>query len=107
MFSGVLIYFVLLGIGGVLSYKGIVHDRLLKRAGQMQMIFLYMLIYVMGIRLGMNREVIETLGTIGFKSGVFALLTALGGILGVFILDRTLIKNGNITKNERRNSHDS
>ncbi|SHJ44954.1 Membrane protein of unknown function [Dethiosulfatibacter aminovorans DSM 17477] len=107
MFSGVLIYFVLLGIGGVLSYKGIVHDKLLKRAGQMQMVFLYMLIFVMGIRLGMNREVIETIGTIGFKSGVFAVLTALGGVLGVFVLDKTLIKGGNNTRNEGRNSHDN
>ena len=106
MFSGVLIYFVLLGIGGVLSYKGIVHDKLLKRAGHMQMAFLYMLIFVMGIRLGMNKEVIDALGTIGVKSGVFAIVTALGGIIGVFILDKTTIKSGNRRKDEGGKNHD-
>jgi uncharacterized membrane protein YbjE (DUF340 family) len=100
MFSGVLIYFVLLGIGGVLSYKGIIHDKLLKRAGYMQMVFLYMLIFVMGLRLGMNRQVIESIGTIGFKSGVFAVLTAAGSIMGVFVVDKTIIKSKNNRKNE-------
>jgi uncharacterized membrane protein len=51
MFNSIFIYFALLGIGGVLSYKGIIHDKLLKRAGYMQMVFLYILIFIMGIRL--------------------------------------------------------
>jgi|LGOV01.1.fsa_nt_gb uncharacterized membrane protein YbjE (DUF340 family) len=100
MFNSIFIYFALLGIGGVLSYKGIIHDKLLKRAGYMQMVFLYILIFIMGIRLGMNKDVIESLGTIGFKSGIFAVMTAVGGISGVFIIDRTIIKSGNSRKKE-------
>jgi uncharacterized membrane protein YbjE (DUF340 family) len=93
MFSGIFLYLILLIIGGILSYKGIIHDKLLKRAGQMQMLFLYMLIFVMGMRLGMDDKVLEAIGTIGFRAGIFALVTAVGGVLGVFIVDRTIIKS--------------
>lgn len=107
MFNSIIIYFTLLGIGGFLSYKGIIHDKLLKRAGMMQMVFLYMLIFVMGLRLGMNKQVFESIGTIGFKAGIFAVLTALGSILGVFIVDKTIIKSGKDSKKEESGSNDN
>ncbi|MBN2286175.1 MAG: LysO family transporter [Tissierellales bacterium] len=101
MFNSVWLYLVLLIVGGFLSYKGIIHDKLIKKAGQMQMVFLYMLIFVMGLRLGLDEEVLEALGTIGFKAFLYAIGTILSGILFVHLADRFLIKSSKGEANDR------
>ena len=93
MFNGVLLYLILLIIGGLLSYYGIIHDKLLRKAGKMQMVFLYMLIFVMGLRLGLDKKVLDAIGSIGLKAAFFAISTSIFGILFVFIVDKIIIKN--------------
>jgi uncharacterized membrane protein YbjE (DUF340 family) len=101
MFNSVLIYLTLLVLGGVLSYKGIIHDKLLKRAGQMQMAFLYMLIFVMGIRLGMDEEVLKAIGNIGVKATVYTIGTISFGIVFVYFTNKFIINN----KKEQENDY--
>lgn len=92
MFNSVVLYLVLLIAGGLLSYNGLIHIKMLKRVGSLQMLFLYILIFVMGIRLGMDKDVLKAIGTIGFKATVFTIGTLATGVAAVYVVNRFLIK---------------
>ena len=92
MFNSVILYLVLLVAGGLLSYNGLIHIKMLKRVGSLQMLFLYMLIFVMGIRLGMDKVVLKAIGTIGFKAAVFTVGTLATSVAAVYVVNRLFIK---------------
>lgn len=93
----ILLYFGLLAIGWLLSNKGCIHKKLMARISNIQTLFLFILIFIMGIRLGMNEQVISSIGQIGFKSVVFALFTAGFSIIFVFLARKKFIADKNIT----------
>lgn len=93
----ILLYFGLLAIGWLLSNKGYIHEKLMGKISSIQTLFLFILIFVMGIRLGMNEQVVSSIGQIGFKSVVFALLTAGFSVIFVFLVRKKLITDTNIT----------
>jgi len=93
----ILLYFGLLAIGWLLSYKGYIHNKLMGKISSIQTMFLFILIFVMGIRLGMNEQVISSIGQIGFKSLVFAFLTAGFSVVFVFLVRKKLITDTSVT----------
>ncbi|MBP1926598.1 uncharacterized membrane protein YbjE (DUF340 family) [Sedimentibacter acidaminivorans] len=93
----ILLYFALLAVGWVLSNKGFIHEKLIAKISSIQTIFLFLLIFVMGIRLGMNEQVVSSIGQIGFKSVVFTLLTAGFSVVFVFLVRKKFITDENIT----------
>jgi len=92
----ILLYFGLLFIGAILSNKGYIHEKLIKKISNIQTVFLFLLIFTMGIRLGMNEQVVSSIGQIGFKSLVFAILTAGFSVVFVFLARKKLITDKNI-----------
>ncbi len=93
----ILLYFGLLAVGWVLSNKGFIHEKLIAKISNIQTIFLFLLIFIMGIRLGMNKQVVSSIGQIGFKSVVFTLLTAGFSVVFVFLVRKKFITDENIT----------
>ncbi|MBV1756904.1 MAG: lysine exporter LysO family protein [Dethiosulfatibacter sp.] len=92
MFNSVILYLILLVAGALLSYRGLIHIKMLKRVGSLQMFFLYMLIFIMGIRLGMNKEVLKAIGDIGFKAAVFTVGTLATSVAAVYVVSQLLFK---------------
>ncbi|HBH13557.1 MAG: hypothetical protein XD91_0967 [Clostridiales bacterium 38_11] len=92
MFNSVMFYLILLVAGGLLSYRGLIHIKMLKRVGSLQMFFLYMLIFIMGLRLGMNKEVLNAIKDIGFKSVVYTIGTLVTSIAAVYGTNHLFIK---------------
>lgn len=88
MFTTICMYFGLLIVGAILSYKGLISDKINNKLSKIQMFFLFVLIFVMGIRLGMNEEVINSLTTIGIKAFIFSLATIAGSIICVYIVNK-------------------
>lgn len=88
MFTTICMYFGLLIVGAILSYKGLISDKINNKLSKIQMFFLFVLIFVMGIRLGMNEEVINSLTTIGIKAFIFSLSTIAGSIICVYIVNK-------------------
>lgn len=84
--SSILLYLALLILGGLLSYKGLVHKELYHRLDVIQMICLFALLFTMGLRIGMDDEVIRAFGQIGLHATIFALFTVAGSIFAVFAL---------------------
>lgn len=93
----VLFYFGLLTVGWFLSNKGYIKEKLLEKISHIQSIFLFFLIFVMGIRLGMDKQVVASIGQIGIKAFVFAFFTAGFSVVFVYFTRKKLINNKEIT----------
>lgn len=93
----VLFYFGLLTVGWILSNKGFIHDKLMGKISHIQTIILFALIFVMGVRVGMDEQVITSIGQIGIMAFVFAVVTALVSILFVYIVRKRLFTDTRIT----------
>lgn len=92
----VLLYFGLLAVGWLLSNKGLIHDKLMGKISHIQTIILFGLIFVMGIRVGMDEQVISSIGQIGIIAAVFAIITASVSILFVHIISKKLFSDTRI-----------
>lgn len=93
----ILLYFGLLAIGWLLSNKGLIPNKLMGKISSIQTMFLFILIFVMGIRLGMNEQVVSSIGQIGFKALIFAFFTAGFSVFFVFLVRKKLISDTNVT----------
>jgi len=93
MLTNVLIYLALLVIGGLLSYKGLIHKKLIKKAGSLQLFFLYVLIFIMGLRIGLDRDILDAIYSIGLKAAIYALTTIIISAFMVFIVSKYIIKS--------------
>lgn len=93
----VVLYFGLLALGWVLSSKGLIHSGLMKKISHVQTVILFGLIFVMGIRVGMDEQVVSSIGQIGVKAAVFAAVTAGLSILLVYAARKKLFNEGRIT----------
>ncbi|WP_326910864.1 LysO family transporter [Sedimentibacter sp. MB31-C6] len=93
----ILMYFGLLVVGWMLSSKGLIHEKLMMKISNIQSIILFSLIFIMGIRVGMDEQVVSSIGQIGIKAAVFAVITAGLSVLFVFIARKKLITDINIT----------
>ncbi len=93
----VLLYFGLLAVGWILSSKGFIHDKLMKKISPIQTLLLFALIFVMGIRVGMDEQVVTSIGQIGIIAAVFAIVTAGLSILFVFAVRKRFFKESRIT----------
>lgn len=93
----VLLYFGLLAVGWLLSNKGFIHDKLMGKISLIQTIILFGLIFTMGVRVGMDEQVISSIGQIGLIAAVFAITTAAVSILFVFAVRKKLFTDTRIT----------
>ena len=93
----VLLYFGILAVGWFLSSKGKIHGSLMKKISVIQSVILFGLIYIMGVRIGMDEQILSSIGQIGIMAAVFALITASFSILFVYAARKKLISDTNIT----------
>ena len=93
MSINILLYLILLIIGGLLSYKGLIHEKLIRKAGSIQLLFLYVLIFIMGLRIGLDRKIVDAIYDIGFKAAIYAVVTILFSLLAVYIASKHIIKS--------------
>lgn len=93
----VLLYFGLLAVGWLLSNKGFIHDKLVGKISHIQTVILFGLIFIMGVRVGMDEQVISSIGQIGIMAFVFALVTALVSMLFVYVVRKRLFTDIRIT----------
>ena len=93
----ILMYFGLLAVGWFLSSKGLIHNNLMKKISGIQAVILVGLIYVMGVRVGMDEQVLSSIGQIGLTAAVFAVTTIAFSILFVYLSRKKLFSDKRIT----------
>ena len=84
--SSILLYLSLLIVGGILSYKGLIHSQLMNKIDKLQLACLFALLFIMGLRIGMDDRVLKAFAQIGLHSILFALFTIIGSVGVVHIL---------------------
>ena len=93
----IFLYFGLMAVGWLLSSKGLINKRFMSKISFIQTVILFVLIFVMGIRVGMDEQVVSSIGSIGLKAFAFAVSTAGFSILFVHVARKKFIKDVTIT----------
>ncbi|MGL4791708.1 MAG: LysO family transporter [Anaerotignaceae bacterium] len=72
-------------LGFLIGYKLKFTDKIMKMNGKIQTLCLILLIFSMGMGIGINKEVLTSLPTIGLKAVIFACVTILCSVAVVYI----------------------
>lgn len=88
-----MIYIILSLLAGFfVGFKSNITEKMIKINSKMQTLCLVLLIFVMGMGIGMNKEVLDNLSTLGFKAVLFAVVTSMGSVLVVYLFSFILEK---------------
>lgn len=79
------LYLIILFLGIFIGYKEISHKKLLERLNHLQMAALVALLFIMGIRIGVDKEVINSIGTLGLQAFVLSGSAIFGSVAIVFL----------------------
>lgn len=84
--------FLAVGIGFLIGYKGFIKEKGIKLNSKLQTVWLMLLIFCMGVSIGRNGEIVKNLHLLGGKAILFAVMTALGSIIVVYIFSRLFLE---------------
>lgn len=84
--------FLVLGLGFLIGYKGVLQEKGLRMNGRLQTAFLLLLIFCMGVSIGRNGEILRNLPLLGRKALLFAVFAILGSTLAVYFLSRLFLQ---------------
>lgn len=87
-----LLYLVILVLGGILGYKDKVSEKLNKKLNSIQNLCLLLLLFIMGVKIGIDDKVFSSFFTLGFKALVVSIFTVSFSILGVYIVNKIFFK---------------
>lgn len=94
-----LLYLLLLLAGGIIGYNDLASEKLQSRLGKIQTICLLFLLFTMGIRIGLDENVVSSFFNIGFKAIILGVFSVLFSVLFV-----KLVRNFIIGKKEGKTS---
>jgi uncharacterized membrane protein YbjE (DUF340 family) len=60
-------------------------DRMKELNGKFQLVFLSLLLFLMGVSIGSNPQIVENLSLIGLKSLMFSIMTVAFSVLFIYI----------------------
>lgn len=92
--SSILLYLALLIFGGFLSYKGLIHEKLMNKIDKLQLACLYALLFIMGLRIGMDDRVLKAFAQIGVHAIIFSIFTIVGSVAVVHVLVKIYRRKG-------------
>lgn len=90
--TSILLYLLLLILGGFLSYRGVVSQKLFDKLEHIQLICLFILLFTMGLRIGMDDRVINAFLKLGIHATLFAAVSVICSVFGVWFFRKTLLK---------------
>ncbi len=91
----ILLYIVIMIFGAFLGNRKLIPKVLMKKIDTIQFLCLLLLLFIMGVSIGLDEEVIQSFGTIGVQGIIFALSSIVFSIIGVrLIASKVLLKGG-------------
>jgi len=79
----ILLYVLIILLGAWLSNKGKLNHIVLKNLSKIQYACLLLLLFIMGVNIGINKEIISTFGKLGVQALVLALFSIIFSIAAV------------------------
>lgn len=81
----IIIYTAIMVMAIYLGKKGFLKNKLKNKIDKIQLVLLIILLFIMGMGLGKNKDVINSLSSIGFKSIIMALATIAFSVLALYL----------------------
>ncbi|HHV45520.1 MAG TPA: lysine exporter LysO family protein [Tissierellia bacterium] len=86
-----IIYFLILFLGFIIGHKDKINDGLYRKINILQNVCLYVLLFIMGIRIGLDDSVISSFLSIGYMAVVITLITLIVTIGIVRLLSKLIL----------------
>ena len=84
--------FLVVGIGFLIGYKGLIKEKGIKLNSKLQTIWLMLLIFCMGVSIGRNGDIVKNLPLLGGKAILFAIMTALCSTVVVYVFSSLFLE---------------
>jgi len=94
----ILLYIVIISIGALVGYKELVSEKILKRMGTIQYICLLFLLFVMGIKIGINKSILMSVHKLGLTAVVISIFSISFSILGVKFISKFIKSEKRVEK---------
>lgn len=78
--------FLSIGLGILIGYRNMLSPKAIKWNSRLQNVWLLLLIFVMGMSIGMDGDILKQLPVLGGKALLFAVATIIGSVLVVYIV---------------------
>ncbi|SKC69616.1 LysO family transporter [Maledivibacter halophilus] len=93
----ILLYIMIILLGALFGYKDLVSEKIFSKISTIQYICLLFLLFVMGIKIGINKEVLSSFHKLGFSAIIISIFSIGFSVLGVklisnFILSKEEVK---------------
>lgn len=89
-----MLYLGILLLGGIIGYKDKISKNIEANLNIIQNISLLFLLFIMGVTIGINEEIISNLFSIGIRAGIISLSSILFSIIGVKIVSKHVLTEG-------------
>lgn len=90
--KGMFKIFISLGFGFLIGYGKLINQKLIQINSKLQNVWLVLLIFVMGMSIGANRDILKKLPSLGGKALFFAVICIVGSVLMVYFLSRLFLE---------------
>lgn len=93
--SGVLLVWIIifcLFAGFLTGWRRLLPQKVLVLAGRGMTLGVFFLLLTMGLRIGVNRQIVSQLGLYGLQALVYTILSIFGSLMGVFILEKMMVR---------------
>lgn len=87
----ILLYLAILVLGAIVGYKDLLKGYLSEKIGDIQTYSLLLLLFIMGINIGIDDEVLKYFGIIGYRSIVLAVFSIVFSILFVRLIAKKVL----------------
>lgn len=90
----ILLYLIILTIGIFIGGKGLLKESVTRSLNQMQTLSILLLLFVIGVSIGMDKDVVASFAAIGGQALVLAIFSIIFSILGVRSVSRHIFISG-------------
>lgn len=87
-----LLYLAILALGALIGYKNLLNDFLVQKVSMIQNYALLFLLFIMGISIGIDKDVVKYFGVIGYQSIVLAIFTIVFSVLFVKLVSKKVLR---------------
>ena len=87
----ILLYLIILALGAFIGNKKLLKDSIITKLDNIQTLALLLLLFIMGISIGMDKEVIASFATIGVQAVILALFSVGFSVLAVKIISKKVL----------------
>lgn len=84
--------FLAVGIGFLIGYRGWIKEKGIKVNSKLQVVWLMLLIFSMGVSIGRNGDIVKNLPVLGGRAVLFAVLAVVCSVVVVYILSSLFLE---------------